>query len=61
MLFWARQKMVVIILFIDIDWGTEVVFKQTQKKAEQLNLSIAYLPILNDVDRPEDLEISYSN
>jgi uncharacterized protein len=48
-------------LFIDIDWGTEVVFKQTQKKAEQLNLSVAYLPILNDVDRPEDLEISYSN
>jgi hypothetical protein len=48
-------------LFINIDWGTEVVFQQTQKKVQQLNLSVAYLPILSDVDRPEDLEISYLN
>jgi uncharacterized protein len=44
-------------LFVEIDWGTEVVFQQTQKIANKLNLTIAYLPILNDVDRPEDLEI----
>jgi uncharacterized protein len=44
-------------LFVEIDWGTEVVFKQTKQVAEKLNLTVAYLPILNDIDRPEDLEI----
>ncbi len=44
-------------LFVEIDWGTEVVFRQTKKVAEKLNLAVAYLPILNDIDRPEDLEI----
>jgi uncharacterized protein len=44
-------------LFIEIDWGTEVVFRQTKQVAEKLNLTITYLPILNDIDRPEDLEI----
>ncbi len=44
-------------LFIDIDWGTERVLKQTVNIAEKLNLAIAYLPTLADVDRPEDLYI----
>ena len=44
-------------LFRNINWGTEKVFKQTQNIAQQLNLSIDYLPTLSDVDHPEDLGI----
>lgn len=42
-------------LFININWGTATVLQQTVDIAKQLNLSIAYLPQLADVDRPEDL------
>jgi uncharacterized protein len=42
-------------LFSDIPWGTATVAQKTQNIAKQLDLSIAYLPVLNDVDRPEDL------
>jgi hypothetical protein len=42
-------------LFHRIRWGTSEVFAQTQAIARQLKLSIYYLPLLNDVDRPEDL------
>ncbi len=45
-------------LFTNINWGTDSVFATTQKIAEQLGLSIDYLPILADVDRPEDLAIA---
>lgn len=44
-------------LFQGINWGTEVVFAQTQTIAEQLNLVVSYLPILADIDRPEDLQL----
>ena len=44
-------------LFIDIDWGTAKVLQQTLEIAEKLNLSVAYLPDLADIDRPEDLPI----
>lgn len=44
-------------LFADIDWGTEHVYEQTQKICTRLNLQIAELPVLNDIDRPEDLNI----
>ena len=44
-------------LFIDIDWGTAKVLQQTVEIAENLNLSIVYLPYLADIDRPEDLPI----
>lgn len=43
-------------LFSGISWSTEVVFQQTLAIAKQLNLSIALLPILSDIDRPEDLK-----
>lgn len=43
-------------LFQGIDWGTHVVLQQTVAVAETLGLSISYLPILNDIDTPEDLE-----
>lgn len=42
-------------LFIGINWGTSEVLQQTVNIAKKLNLCIAYLPQLADVDRPEDL------
>lgn len=44
-------------LFIGINWGTAKVLQQTVDIAKQLDLSIAYLPKLADVDRPEDLPV----
>ncbi|MBD2777645.1 TIGR04282 family arsenosugar biosynthesis glycosyltransferase [Iningainema tapete] len=44
-------------LFTNIDWGTARVLQQTIDVAQQLNLSVADLPPLADVDRPEDLPI----
>jgi uncharacterized protein len=44
-------------LFRDIPWGTEVVCQRTVAIAEGLKLSIAYLPPLDDIDRPEDIAI----
>ncbi|MDA3903949.1 MAG: TIGR04282 family arsenosugar biosynthesis glycosyltransferase [Desulfuromusa sp.] len=42
-------------LFADIDWGTERVYGQTREIATHLGLRIAELPMLSDIDRPEDL------
>ncbi|MEM9484840.1 MAG: TIGR04282 family arsenosugar biosynthesis glycosyltransferase [Cyanobacteria bacterium P01_F01_bin.116] len=44
-------------LFENIPWGTGEVFERTVAIANTLNLSIAILEQLRDVDRPEDLEI----
>lgn len=44
-------------LFTEIDWGTERVYEQTQKICSRLGLKIAVLPILHDIDRPEDLNL----
>ena len=44
-------------LFVGIEWGSSQVREQTIEIAARLNLAIAYLPILNDIDRPEDLEL----
>lgn len=44
-------------LFVNIDWGTSQVLQQTVDIATQLNVSYIYLPILADIDRPEDLPI----
>ncbi len=44
-------------LFININWGTAEVLQHTVEIAKQLELSIAYLPDLADVDRPEDLPV----
>ncbi|NMG10493.1 TIGR04282 family arsenosugar biosynthesis glycosyltransferase [Brasilonema sp. UFV-L1] len=44
-------------LFINIDWGTSQVFHQTINIAQTLSLSVADLPRLADIDRPEDLPI----
>lgn len=42
-------------LFSGIAWGTKNVFEQTMKAAVQSNIAAAILPVLADVDRPEDL------
>lgn len=44
-------------LFENIDWGTNMVLKQTKIVIEQLSLSTYYLATLSDIDRPEDLSI----
>lgn len=44
-------------LFTGINWGTEEVFQTTINIAKKLELSIAYLPQLADIDRPEDLPV----
>ena len=41
-------------LFRDIAWSTDRVLAQTEARAHESNLSIAYLPKLDDMDRYED-------
>lgn len=43
-------------LFQGITWGTDQVLQQTVAIAEKLDLKISYLPMLNDIDTPQDLE-----
>ena len=42
-------------LFRGINWGSAQVLEKTVTTAQFLNLVVAYLPILSDIDRPEDL------
>jgi len=44
-------------LFQGIPWGGERVFAKTKQIADELHISTAILPTLNDIDRPEDLHI----
>ena len=44
-------------LFLGIAWSTADVLSQTIEIAQRLNLSIAYLDSLTDIDRPEDLPV----
>jgi rSAM/selenodomain-associated transferase 1 len=44
-------------VFQHITWSTDVVFQQTLEIAKKLGLSIATLPTLRDIDRPEDLQL----
>ena len=44
-------------LFIGISLSTEKVLEQTKNISQKLELAIAYLPILSDIDRPEDLTV----
>ncbi len=46
----------ILDLFQTITWSTSIVYQQTIAIAEKLQLSVANLPMLSDVDRPEDLE-----
>lgn len=42
-------------IFQGVAWSTSIVFQQTLEICQRLNLSVATLPTLSDVDRPEDL------
>ncbi len=50
-------RQVVEDLFVGIAWGTDQVFVTTVAIAEAHNLTIARLPVLSDVDRPEDMAV----
>ncbi len=43
-------------LFQGIDWGSEIVLQQTINIANRLGLKTSYLPLLNDIDTPQDLK-----
>jgi rSAM/selenodomain-associated transferase 1 len=45
------------VLFRNIEWGTGKVLAQTLSAAEQAGLAVGMLPVLADVDRPEDLAL----
>jgi rSAM/selenodomain-associated transferase 1 len=45
------------MLFNHIDWGSDRVLAQTKKIIEQEKLRVYDLPVLTDVDRPDDLYI----
>lgn len=49
------QRRLIPELFTGISWSTAEVLVQTISIAERLDLAIAFLPLLNDIDRPEDL------
>lgn len=42
-------------LFQNISWGTDTVLQQTVEIAQKLQLDVAFLPTLRDIDTPEDL------
>lgn len=43
-------------LFTKINWGTDQVYQRTMHKAKNLGLKVYHhLPVLRDIDRPEDL------
>lgn len=44
------------LLLADIDWGTDKVLQQTIGMARKRGLTLALLPSLADIDRPEDLQ-----
>lgn len=43
-------------LFERVTWGTATVLEETKRNAAAAGLSLACLPVLRDVDDPEDLE-----
>lgn len=44
-------------LFEEIPWGTDEVLELTMRKASQIGLRPAFLESLDDIDRPEDLQL----
>lgn len=48
-------------LFKGISWSTAEVLSQTLSIAEKLELAVAFLPTLSDIDRPEDLAVWNAN
>ncbi|MBD2460151.1 TIGR04283 family arsenosugar biosynthesis glycosyltransferase [Oscillatoria sp. FACHB-1407] len=52
-----RFSRLIPALFSDVAWGTSDVFRQTVAIAQALNLTLAYLQPLTDIDRPEDVAV----
>lgn len=48
-------------IFSDMPWGGDKVFALTRDRLLGLGLSVAELPVLDDIDRPEDLLLLASN
>lgn len=48
-------------LFSGIEWGSEKVFQETLSRAEKLELSLELMPILLDIDTPQDLWLASQN
>lgn len=44
-------------IFEGIAWSTDTVFAETRRRARRMGLGPAVLPVLSDVDRPEDLAV----
>ena len=44
-------------LFVRMPWGSSEVFGMTVEAARQLALAVTVLPLLRDVDRPEDIAV----
>lgn len=44
-------------LFEGIAWGSSSVLEQTLAVLERLSMSVSRLPVLSDIDRPEDLAL----
>lgn len=44
-------------LFSGIAWGTADVYRQTCEKAHQLGWRVANLPVMDDIDEPQDLAV----
>lgn len=44
-------------LFENMKWGSDQVLEQTRRTAKSINVSTKLLPVLSDVDRPEDLSV----
>ena len=44
-------------LFSSIFWGTDLVLEQTIKKAETKGLSCSLIKELEDIDKPEDIDV----
>lgn len=44
-------------LFCDMQWGTHEVLARTLDSADRNGLSVKLVELMNDVDRPEDLEV----
>ena len=45
------------VLFQNMAWGTDQVLADTLGRASQAQMSVTQLPLLHDIDRPEDLVI----
>lgn len=52
----CRQEELLPHLFTDVPWSTARVFDTTMNILRQCRATVARLPVLRDIDRPEDLE-----